>query len=79
MFEHIKGRLFSPDSAGAFMEISRSQIHRLISSKELTAVKLGARTTRITGDSIAVYLEGKAGLARKPVCKATTKTAGVQS
>lgn len=62
MFEQIKGRLFSPDSAGAFLELSRAQIHRLISSQELTALKLGARTTRITGDSIAApWAQGRGG------------------
>jgi len=69
MFEQIKGKLFSPDSAGAFLELSRAQIHRLISSQELSALKLGARTTRITGDSIAAYLERKAVVERKPVCQ----------
>lgn len=68
MFDQIKGKLFSPDSTGAFLDVSRSQVHRLISAKELEALKLGARTTRIIGDSIADYLERKAGVKRKPVC-----------
>ena len=68
MFDNLKGKLFSPDSAGAFLELSRAQIHRLISSHELNALKLGTRTTRITGDSIVAYLERKANIERKPVC-----------
>lgn len=68
MFEQIKGKLFSPDSTGAFLDVSRSQVHRLISAKELEALKLGARTTRITGESIIAYLKRKSGVERKPVC-----------
>lgn len=75
ILDSVRGRLLSPDSTGAILENSRSQVHRLISDGELTAIKLGSRTTRITGDSIAAYLERKSGVARKPVCVKKIKTA----
>ena len=75
LIEKVKGKLLSPDSVGALLELSRSQIHRLAKEKEIEAVKLGSRTTRITGDSIAAYLERKAGVMRTPICVKKIKTA----
>jgi excisionase family DNA binding protein len=74
LIEKVKGKMLSPDSTGALLELSRSQIHRLLKQKEIEAVKLGSRTTRITGDSIAAYLERKSNVIRKPVCIKKIKT-----
>ena len=69
----LRGRIFSPEKTGEILENSRAQVHRLVKQNEIDALKLGARTTRITGDSIAAYLERKAEIARKPVCQKKVK------
>ncbi len=75
LIESLRGRLFSPEKTTEIFENSRAQVHRLVKQKEIDAIKLGARTTRITGDSIAAYLERKAGVERKPVCVKKDTTA----
>ena len=76
LIESVVGRAFSPDSAAALLELSRSQIHRLIKNGKLQAIKLGSRTTRIPGESIAAYLQSKESVERAPVCvKKPTRSA----
>lgn len=56
VFDRLRGRALSPESAAESTETSVSTIHRWISDGKIIAFKLGHRMTRIDGDSLADFL-----------------------
>ena len=66
-YEHLRGRQFSPATLSGDLDVSRSQIHRWISSGEIAAVKVSYRCTRIDGDSVADFLTRRQAVPRAAV------------
>lgn len=58
-FDQFRGRMLSPETTAESTESSISQVHRWISDGKIVAVKLGYRTTRIDGDSLADFLTSR--------------------
>lgn len=65
-FDQYRGRSVSPETVHTDLEISISQVHRWIGAGYITAVKLGHRTTRIDGDSLADFLTSRMETPRSP-------------
>lgn len=56
MYEHLRDRQLSPESAAKTVDVSISQIHRWISAGKIRVARLGHRCTRIDGGSLADFL-----------------------
>lgn len=58
--------LYRISSAMAHLQVSRTSIYRLVARGDLELVKVGARTSRITSDSLLRVMSGKAPKERQP-------------
>lgn len=65
-FDNFRGRALSPETVATETDASVSQVHRWISAGKIKAAKLGARMTRIDGDSLADFLTDKLSEPRPP-------------
>lgn len=65
-FDQFRGRLMAPSSAAADVDCSVSQIFRWARDGRIKVVKLGAKMSRIDGDSLADYLSSKVDAPRPP-------------
>ena len=51
--------LYRISSAMEYLQVSRTSIYRLLARGDLELVKIGARTSRITSDSLLRVMSGK--------------------
>jgi hypothetical protein len=74
MYDQLRGRQLSPESAAKLIDVSISQIHRWISAGEIHVARLGHRCTRIDGGSLADFLIRRSTIQAQPRGKATKAT-----
>lgn len=74
MYDHLRGRQLSPESAAKTVDVSISQIHRWISAGEIHVARLGHRCTRIDGGSLADFLVRCSAVPALPRCKTKNAT-----
>lgn len=65
-FDHFRKRLLALKPLSKDIQLSISQLHRLIADEKIKAVKIGYRATRIDGDSLADFLESRQITQRQP-------------
>ena len=65
-FDNFRGRALSPETVAKETDACVSQVHRWISTGKIKAAKLGARMTRIDGDSLADFLTDRLSAPRPP-------------
>lgn len=66
MPNELRGKLHSKQSIAASLDASLSFVDRKIRRGEFKAIRLSPKMTRVDGDSVADYLEGKASVASYP-------------
>lgn len=62
--DQFRGRMLSPKTVADAVEASEFTIHRWIRSGKIKAIKLSSRCTRIDGNSLANFIDAKAGAVR---------------
>lgn len=67
---NIRGRLLPKQEAATYSGASLSWIDRRIKAGEVEAIRMSAKMTRVVGDSLADYLDSKAGAPSIPRGKA---------
>lgn len=65
-FDNFRGRALAPKTISAESDFSLPQIHRWIRDGKIKAARLGARMTRIDGDSLADFLTSHLDVPRPP-------------
>lgn len=65
-FDQFRGRLIAPSSVAADVNGCVSQVFRWARDGRIKVVKLGARMTRIDGDSLADFLSSRMDAPRPP-------------
>lgn len=51
--------LYRINRAAEMLDVSRSTIYRLVKAKQLTLVRFGQRTSRITAESLLALLQSR--------------------
>lgn len=77
-FDNFRGRALSPETVATETDASVSQVHRWISAGKIKAAKLGARMTRVDGDSLADFLTDKLSEPRPPRGKHAKKPNAIE-
>ena len=62
-----ESRLYSCREAAAILNVSDDSIRRMIHAGDLEAIRIGQRSLRVLGDSIANYIHKNKGLYRPVV------------
>jgi hypothetical protein len=69
----LRGKLHTKQAIAQSLDASLSFVDRKIRRGEFKVIRLSAKMTRIDGDSVADFLEGKATVASYPRGAATGK------
>jgi hypothetical protein len=63
----LRGRLLKKQFCAEYVDVHIASIDRIIRDGKVDIVRLSQRATRVVGDSLADYLDGKANLPSRQI------------